>query len=85
MFLEMSGNKVITTPEEKEMKSMTQKTGRIWGSNTSVQDILNNFQENLDFMAGGNVSFMRMRMRMENKANIDEIQNISRRPYAEAK
>ena len=76
----MSGNKVTTTPEEKDTSSMIQKTGRIFGSNTSDHDILNNFHENLDFMAGAKVSFMRIRMRMESKANREEIQNISFSP-----
>ena len=80
MFLDISGNNVTTTPEEKETNNIIQKTGRICGSNTSDQDILNSLSENFDFMAGGRVSFIRINITIENKANRDEIQNISRSP-----
>ena len=85
IILEMSGIKVTTTPDEKETNNIIQKTGRIVGSKMSFQPILKSLNENFDFMDFGSVSFMRNKIKIDNKAKIDDIQNISLRPISLAK
>ena len=73
MILEVSGIKVIIAPAEKETNNMIQNTGIILGSKTSFHPIRkrDNFQR--DFIVGGNVSFIRLKIRMEAKAKTEEM------------
>ena len=81
----MSGNSVTTTPDEKETNNMIQKTGKTFGSKTSFQPILNKLHDKGLFIALGKVSFIRSKIKIENNANKEDIQNISFKPISDAK
>jgi hypothetical protein len=85
IILEISGTKVTMTPYEKETKIIIQKTGIILGSKTSFQPILKSDKDMGFFLDLGKVSFILVRIKMDNKAKRDEIQNISRSPNSLAK
>ena len=64
---------------------MIQKTGIILGSKTSFQPILKSEMDIGFFLDLGNVSFILVKIKIDNKANREDIQNISRRPNSFAK
>ncbi len=73
MILEVSGIKVIIAPAEKETNNMIQNTGIILGSNTSFHPILNRDKLSRDFIVGGKVSFIRLKIRRGAKAKTEEM------------
>ena len=85
IIFEMSGTKVTITPYENETNIMIQNTGIILGSKTSFQPILKSEMDIGFFLDLGNVSFILVKIKMDNKAKREDIQNISRRPNSLAK
>ena len=68
-----SGTSVSKTPDENDTKSMTMKAGKTLGSKTSTHLIFNNLKEKGSFCSFGSVSFMFNNIKIEPKAQTEEV------------